>query len=84
MQNSFRNSKLTIGLVFRSPNINEEEEDRAGNIISQGFLMAKDLNFYFSSMFTRFRELFLLNEKKQTSYHYLKRVREISQIITDQ
>ena len=26
----------------------------------------------------------LLNGKKQTSYHYLKRVREISQIITDQ
>ena len=30
------------------------------------------------------RELFRLNGKKQTSYHYLKRVREISQRITDQ
>ena len=28
--------------------------------------------------------LFRLNGKKQTSYHYLKRVREISQRITDQ
>ena len=27
-------------------------EDSAGNIISQGFLMAKDLNGYFSSVFT--------------------------------
>ena len=26
---------------------------------------------------------FCLNGKKQTSYHYVKRVREISQIITD-
>ena len=28
-------------------------EDSAGNIISRGFLMAKNLNGYFSSMFTR-------------------------------
>ena len=28
--------------------------------------------------------LFLLNGKKQTSYHYLERVREISQRITDE
>ena len=28
-------------------------EDSAGNIISQGFLMAKDLNGYFSSVFTK-------------------------------
>ena len=28
-------------------------EDSAGNIISQGFLMVKDLNGYFSSVFTR-------------------------------
>ena len=28
-------------------------KDSAGNIISQGFLMAKDLNGYFSSVFTR-------------------------------
>ena len=28
-------------------------EDSAGNIISQGFLMAEDLNGYFSSVFTR-------------------------------
>ena len=28
-------------------------EDNAGNIIAQGFLMAEDLNGYFSSMFTR-------------------------------
>ena len=133
-------------------------EDSAGNIISQGFLMAEDLNGYFSSVFTKEdisslpvadakfqgaksdylsplvvtpelvakkikamkdnkspgvdgippkllmetveqisiplarvfnlsfvkRELFRLNGKKQTSYHYLKRVREISQRITDQ
>ena len=30
------------------------------------------------------KELFHLNGKKQTSYQYLKRVREISQRITDQ
>ena len=29
-------------------------------------------------------DMFRLNGKKQTSYHYLKRVREISQKITDQ
>ena len=28
-------------------------EDSDGNIISQGFLMAEDLNGYFSSVFTR-------------------------------
>ena len=28
-------------------------EDIVGNIISQGFLMAEDLNGYFSSVFTR-------------------------------
>ncbi len=28
-------------------------EDSAGNIISEGFLMAEDLNEYFSSVFTR-------------------------------
>ena len=28
-------------------------EDSAGNIISQGFLMAEGLNGYFSSVFTR-------------------------------
>ena len=28
-------------------------ENSAGNIISQGFLMAEDLNGYFSSVFTR-------------------------------
>ena len=28
-------------------------EDSAGNIISKGFLMAEDLNNYFSSVFTR-------------------------------
>ena len=28
-------------------------EDSAGNIISQGFLMAEDLNGYFSSVFTK-------------------------------
>ena len=28
-------------------------EDTAGNITSQGFLMAEDLNGYFSSVFTR-------------------------------
>ena len=27
-------------------------EDSAGNIISQGFLMAEDLNSYFSSVFS--------------------------------
>ena len=31
-------------------------EDSARNIISQGFLMAEDLNDYFSSVFTRERE----------------------------
>ena len=28
-------------------------EDSAGNIVSQGFLMAEDLNGYFSSVFTK-------------------------------
>ena len=28
-------------------------EDSAGNIITQGFLMAEEINGYFSSMFTR-------------------------------
>ena len=28
-------------------------EDNAGNIITQGFLMAEELNMYFSSVFTR-------------------------------
>ena len=28
MQNSFRDSKLTIGLVYRSPNINEEDNTK--------------------------------------------------------
>ena len=28
-------------------------QDSAGNIISQGFLMAEDLNGYFNSVFTR-------------------------------
>ena len=28
-------------------------EDNAGNIISQGFLMAEDLNGYFSSVFSK-------------------------------
>ena len=28
-------------------------EDSAGNILSQGFLMAEDLNGYFSSVFSR-------------------------------
>ena len=38
------NSKLTIGLVYRSPN--------SGNIISDGFQMVEVLNEYFSSVFT--------------------------------
>ena len=32
-------------------------EDSAGNIISQGFLMAEDLNGYFSSVFTKEEEV---------------------------
>ena len=28
-------------------------EDNAGNIITQGFLMAEELNMHFSSVFTR-------------------------------
>ena len=28
-------------------------EDNAGNIITQGFLMAEELNIHFSSVFTR-------------------------------
>ena len=28
-------------------------EDNVGNIITQGFLMAEELNLYFSSVFTR-------------------------------
>ena len=35
MQNSFRNSKLTIGLVYRSPDINEEDNTKIQNAIKE-------------------------------------------------
>ena len=40
---SKQNVQVKVGLL----------EDNAGNITSQGFLMAEDLNGYFSSVFTR-------------------------------
>ena len=35
MQNSFRKFKLTIGLVYRSPNINEEDNTKIQNAIKE-------------------------------------------------
>ena len=48
-------------------------EDSAGNIISQGFLMAKDLNGYFSSVFTRedISSLPVPDKFQEVKSHYL-------------
>ena len=49
-------SKSFYAYVRSKQNVQEKVgplEDSAGNIISQGFLMAEDLNGYFSSVFTR-------------------------------
>ena len=49
-------SKTFYAYVSSKQNVRDKVgslEDSAGNIISQGFLMAEDLNGYFSSVFTR-------------------------------
>ena len=49
-------SKSFYAYVRSKQNVQEKVgplEDSAGNIISQGFLMAEDLNGYFSSVFTK-------------------------------
>ena len=49
-------SKSVYAYVRSKQNIQDKVgplEDSAGNIISQGFLMAEDLNGYFSSVFTK-------------------------------
>ena len=49
-------SKSFYAYVRSKQNVQDEVgplEDSAGNIISQGFLMAEDLNGYFSSVFTK-------------------------------
>ena len=49
-------SKSFYAYVRNKQNVQEKVgplEDSAGNIISQGFLMAEDLNGYFSSVFTK-------------------------------
>ena len=66
-------------------------EGSDGNIITEGFLMAENLYEYFSSMVTR-EDISILpvletkfeGRKKQTLYHYLKKVRETSQRTIDQ
>ena len=49
-------SKSFYAYVRSKPNVQDKVgplEDSAGNIVSQGFLMAADLNGYFSSVFTK-------------------------------
>ena len=49
-------SKSFYAYVRNKQNVQDKVgplEDSAGNIISQGFLMAEDLNGYFSSVFTK-------------------------------
>ena len=49
-------SKSLYAYVRSKQNVQDKVgplEDSAGNIVSQGFLMAEDLNGYFSSVFTK-------------------------------
>ncbi len=49
-------SKRLYAYVKRKQNFRDKVgplEDNTGNIITQGFLMAEELNKHFSSMFTR-------------------------------
>ena len=49
-------SKSCYAYVRSKQNVRDKDEpleDSAGNIITQGFLMAENLNGYFSSLFTR-------------------------------
>ena len=59
-------------------------EDSAGNIISQGFLMAEDLNGYFSSVFNRedISSLPVPDAKfQEAKYDYLGQLIAIPQIV---
>ena len=51
LQLKLDNLKEAIKKIAR--NIKNDSKSSAGNIISKGFLMAEDLNGYFSSVFTR-------------------------------
>ena len=56
MRKYFANSKSFYAYVRSKQNVQDKVgplEDSAGNIISQGFLMAEGLNGYFSSVFTK-------------------------------
>ena len=61
-QNIKSDSKSFYAYVRSKPNVRDKVgplEDNAGNIITQGFLMAEELNMHFSSVFTRKRYLFI-------------------------
>ena len=55
-QNIKSDSKSFYTYVRNKQNVRDKVgplEDNAGNIITQGFLMAEELNMHFSSVFTR-------------------------------
>ena len=55
-QNIKSHSKSFYAYVRSKQNVRDKVgplEDNAGNIITQGFLMAEELNMHFSSVFTR-------------------------------
>ena len=55
-QNIKSDSKCFYAYVRSKQNVRDKVgplEDNAGNIITQGFLMAEELNMHFSSVFTR-------------------------------
>ena len=55
-QNIKSDSKSFYAYVRSKPNVRDKVGplvDNAGNIITQGFLMAEELNMHFSSVFTR-------------------------------
>ena len=55
-QNIKSDSKSFYAYVRNKQNVRDKVgplEDNAGNIITQGFLMAEELNIHFSSVFTR-------------------------------
>ncbi len=55
-QNITSDSKSFYAYVRRKRNVRDKVgplEDNSGNIITQGFIMAEELNMHFSSVFTR-------------------------------
>ena len=55
-QNIKSDSKSFYAYVRSKQNVRDRDgplEDNAGNILTQGFLMAEELNMHFSSVFTR-------------------------------